>query len=106
VDEVYARTHKTKIGDKIDLKGQEWRVCGIVESGKLARMFVPIRTLQPLSTNTGKISSVYIKLDSPANAEATLSAVREKLVKYQVLPIEQMMTLFAPENVPLLAQFI
>ena len=106
IDEVYARTHKTKVGDKLDLKGREWRVSGIVESGKLARMFVPIDTLRPISANTGKISTVYVKLDNPANDTATQNIIREKLPRYEVYSIEQMMSLFSAENVPLLAQFI
>ncbi len=106
VDEVYAKTHKTTVGSKIDLKGREWRVSGIVEQGKLARMFVPFDTLQDISSNTNKITAVYIKLDSPSNEAATLDLLREKLSNYQVYSIEQMASLFSADNVPLLAQFI
>ncbi|MEO8025533.1 MAG: FtsX-like permease family protein [Bryobacteraceae bacterium] len=106
VDSVYARSHKTKIGDKIDLKGREWRVSGIVESGKLARMFVPIETLQDISANTNKITAVYVKLDNPANEAETMRILREKLSNYQIYSMEQMASLFSADNGPLLAQFI
>ncbi len=39
VDEPYAREHKYHVGDSVQLINHRWRVSGIVEPGKLNRVF-------------------------------------------------------------------
>jgi putative ABC transport system permease protein len=54
VDEVYAKQHKLHVGDTITNTNHKWRVSGIYEPGMLARMVVPLDTLQDLTGNTGQ----------------------------------------------------
>jgi putative ABC transport system permease protein len=49
--------------------GHKWRVCGIVDPGKLVRVAAPRKTLQGLDDIHGMVTVVYIKADNPANAE-------------------------------------
>lgn len=105
VDEVYASQHKLRIGDTINNTNHQWRVSGIYEPGMLARMVVPLATLQDLTGNTGKVSTVYIKVDSPANIPAAISALSAKLKTYKVYSMEDYTSLFSPTNVPMLTDF-
>ncbi|MBI3404762.1 MAG: ABC transporter permease, partial [Acidobacteria bacterium] len=46
VDDWYARARKVKVGDTVRLFDTEFKVAGVVEHGKGARLFVPLKTLQ------------------------------------------------------------
>jgi putative ABC transport system permease protein len=66
VDEYYARQHKLHAGDQVtDVLNHRWRVSGVAEGGKLAHLAVPMRTLQDLTGNTGKVSQIFVKADRP-----------------------------------------
>ncbi len=106
VDERYAAQHKLRAGDKVRLMNRGWRVSGVVEPGKLARLIVPLKTLQDLTGNTGKLTQVYLKLDDPKRTEDVIAALKEKLPDYQIYSIEEFTSLFSVENVPGLRAFI
>ena len=106
VDSVYAGQHKLHVGETINNTNHSWRVSGIFEPGMLARMVVPLSTLQNLTGNTGKVSTVYVKVDNPANIPGTISALSEKLKTYKVYSMEDYTSLFSAANVPMLTTFI
>ena len=72
VDQFYANQNGLKVGSTLKLMGQEWRVCGIVEPGKLARIVLPRARLQDLAAATDRLSQIWVKLDDPANTAASL----------------------------------
>jgi putative ABC transport system permease protein len=106
VDSVYAGQHKLHVGDTINNTNHPWRVSGIFEPGMLARMVVPLSTLQELTGNTGKVSTVYVKVDNPANIPNVISARSERLKTYKVYSMEDYTSLFSAANVPMLTTFI
>jgi putative ABC transport system permease protein len=106
VDEYYAKQHKVSVGDRIELLNRSWRVCGIVEPGKLARMVIPLKTLQELTGNTGKLSQIFLKLKNPARVDAVVADLKARLPGYQIYSIEEFTSLFSVENVPALRAFI
>jgi len=106
VDERYARQNHLRVGDKVRLLNHEWRVAGIVEPGKLARLLVRRDVLQELTGNTGKISQVLIKLDDPSRTEQVIQELKRKLPDYQIYSIEEFTSLFTVSNVPGLQAFI
>ena len=48
VDNIYAKSHQSKVGQTIHLLNHDFRVAGIVEQGKGARMYIPLSTAQDL----------------------------------------------------------
>ena len=106
VDQYYARQNKVSVGDPVDILNRPWRISGIVEPGKLARMVIPLRTLQDLTGNTGKLSQIFLKLRDPSKVDAVVASLKEKLPGYQIYSIEQFTSLFSVENVPALKAFI
>src|SRR5580698_8027712 len=70
VDTVYAGQHNIHVGDTVTNTNHMWRVSGIYEPGMLARMVVPLATLQDLTGNTGKVSTIYVKVHKPENIPA------------------------------------
>jgi putative ABC transport system permease protein len=100
VDEYYARQHKLHAGDQVaDILNHPWRVSGVVEGGKLARLAVPILTLQDLTGNTGMISQLFVKVDKPANIPAVMSELKTLLPEYNIYTMEEFTSLLTVENV-------
>lgn len=106
VDQYYARQNQKKAGDTVQLLNRPWRITGVVEAGKLGRMFVPIRTLQELTGNTGKLSQVLIKLDDPKLTGSVVADLKKTLPDYQIYSIEEFTSMFTVTNVPGLNVFI
>ncbi|MBL8219062.1 MAG: ABC transporter permease [Bryobacterales bacterium] len=106
VDEYWARQNKLKVGSQAKFLNKTWRVCGIVEPGKLARLFLPLPLVQELSANTGKISMVYVKLDDQSNLAEVLGALKKALPEHQIYSIEEYSSLISVNNVPGLKPFI
>jgi putative ABC transport system permease protein len=106
VDEYWARQNKLKVGSETRFLNQNWRVCGIVEPGKLARLFLPLPLVQELSANTGKISMVYVKLDDPSHLATVLGELKKALPEHQIYSIEEYSSLISVNNVPGLKPFI
>ncbi len=107
IDEYYARQHKLRTGDQIMILNRPWRVSGVFEPGKLARLIIPLRTLQDLTANSGKVMVVYVKLDSPGNTQQTIDFLRANgMSGFQILSMEELISQFSVENIPMLQGFI
>jgi putative ABC transport system permease protein len=104
VDDVYANAHHLKPGDTVDL-GLKWRVCGIVESGKLSHMFAPLASLQEKYSATNNVSMVYVKLDDKANTDRVIAALKARLEDYRIFSVDQFVSLITVDSIPILKRF-
>ncbi len=100
VDQYYASQNKLRAGERItDVLNHPWRVSGVVEPGKLAHLVVPLRTLQDLTGNTGKVSQIFLKADQPANIPVVMAELKKLLPDYNIYTMEEFTSLFTVENV-------
>ena len=100
IDEYYAQQHKLHAGDMVtDVLNHSWRVSGVAENGKLARLAVPMRTLQDLTGNTSKVSQIFVKVDKPTNIPAVLAELKAFLPGYNIYSMEEFTSLLTVENV-------
>lgn len=106
VDEYYAQQRNVKVGDTLTLSQHDWRVSGIFEPGKMARVVVPIKTLQELTSNTGKVSQFLIKLDDPKQTPNVIETLKKELDGYNILSVEEFTSMFNVNNLPELSAFI
>jgi putative ABC transport system permease protein len=106
VDQYYAQQHKLKVGDRFPLMSKDWRVAGIVEPGKLARLFVPIKLLQELTGNTGKLTVIYLKLKDASQTEAVIEKLKGPLPDYRIYSMEEFISQFSVSNLPELRTFM
>lgn len=107
VDEYYARQHKLRVGDSIDMLNRQWRVSGIFEQGKSARLIIPLNVLQDLTANTGKVTVVYVKLDHSANTQEVIDYLKSHgMADYQIHSMEELLSQYTVQNVPMLPEFI
>lgn len=106
IDTWYAEQNNKRVGDSVKMLNRDWRVCGIVPAGRLARLFVPLATLQDATNNRGKISQALLKLDDHRNTAAVIAALKAEQPDYQIWSIEELVSQFSPENLPMLRAFI
>ncbi len=108
VDEYIAQSKKLVVGQTIQELNHDFRVVGIVASGKGARKFMPIKMVQELLGADGKASIFYVKLDDPKGVDAAVQQIKliPGMGSYVVQSVEEWLSLMAPDKVPGLAAFI
>jgi putative ABC transport system permease protein len=106
IDQFYADQQRAHVGDRIVILNTPWRVCGIIEGGKLAHIVFPLGVLQEKTSNTGKVSQIYLKLDDPANAAAVVQDLKRKLPDYPIYSMDEFTSLININNIPALREFI
>ncbi|HWG57551.1 MAG TPA: ABC transporter permease [Candidatus Acidoferrales bacterium] len=107
VDDVYARARKVKVGQTVRLFGDhDFRVAGIVEHGKGARLFVLLSALQDLAGAKSKASIFYVKCDRSDHTAAAMSEMEQLLPSYQVRALKDFTSLMTSTNLPGLNAFI
>ena len=106
VDDLYAKANHLKVGQTISLLNHEFHLCGIVEHGKGARLFIPMNTAEDLLQVQEKASIFFVKCTDPAYTDDVSDAIHQLLPKYQVLPVKEYMSLMTSNNLPALNAFI
>jgi putative ABC transport system permease protein len=105
VDDVWARTNSGHhVGETVTIQSlhHDFRICGIVESGKGGRRLVPIDTLGALTGSDSKASIIYIKSDNPANEDLIRHEILSTpgLRDYRVQPMSDIISMYAPSKFP------
>ncbi len=106
VDEYYAREKHLHVGQTVHLISHDWRVAGIFESGKLARICLPLPVLQELMGSPRHLSQIYVKVNNHSNIQQVLGNIRAKLPGYPVYSMEEFTSLLSISSVGLLRSFI
>ena len=106
VDEVYAKYKKVKTGDELHLLNHKFHITGIVETGKMSRIFIPIETMQELMGWQGKLSQVYLKLHDPANTEQVIAKIKAILPTYPIYALEDLLSQASADLRSMASQFI
>ena len=106
VDTYYANQHHLKVGDTVTVLNHPWHLTGIYEPGMLARLVVPLKTLQDLTANRDKVTLIYAKLDNPANTDQVIADLEQKLKDYKIRSMREYTDLFSVDNIPMLKEFI
>lgn len=104
VDRTFAKQRKLQPGSQFDF-GHKWRITGVVEGGKLSATFADITSLQDIFGENGKISMSYIKVDDPKNIPLVIEALTKRFQDYRIYSMEQFLSLFTTDAVPLLEPF-
>jgi putative ABC transport system permease protein len=105
VDEPYAREKNLHVGSTLNLISQQWRVSGIYEPGKLARICVKLEALQRFTGNPHRLSQIYLKVDDPGKAQSTVDELRTRYPGYPIYTLEYYTSLLSVNSVGLLRNF-
>jgi len=106
VDDLYARQNHVKVGQTVSLLSHEFYVCGIVEHGKGARLFIPLQTAEDLLQEKDKASIFWVKCSDPGYTSEVYDAIHKLLPNRQVLAVKEYMALMTSNNLPGLNAFI
>ena len=106
VDEYYAKEKHLHAGDHVRLSNRDWRLAGIFESGKLARICARLAAIQDLIGNPNHLSQIYVKADSPDHVEDVLNELKAKMPGYQIYTMEEFTSLLTVNSVGMLKNFI
>lgn len=105
LDQYYAKQHNYHVGDTIKELNLPWHVSGIFQPGMLARVVVPLSTLQDLTANAGKVTMIYVKLDNPSETGEVVEQLKRALRDDRVNSMEEFTSLYSVNNVPMLKEF-
>jgi len=106
VDEYYARENKLHVGNHLRLMNHDWRVAGVFESGKLARICVRLSVLQELTGNPHHLSQIFVKTDTPELIPEVLGSLRTLMPAYPIYTVEEFTSLLTINSVGMLRNFI
>ena len=106
IDEVWARQNKLQVGQSMPLWNRNFRVSGIVEPGKLSRVFIPIATMQDLLGWKGKLSQIYLKLRNHDDTPLVIAELKVQFPGYNIYSVEEFTSLFSINNFAGINQFI
>lgn len=107
VDEYYARQHHFQVGQSVTLIRHVWRLSGIIEGGILARLIVPLTTLQLLTGNGGHVSQILVKLDDPSKVNESVKELDAACKgNLQAISIQDFVSQFNINNIGPLKTFI
>jgi putative ABC transport system permease protein len=104
VDNIRARTHHLRVGEHLTVLNHNFTICGIVQSGKGARLFIPLATAQQISGSGGKVSMFYVR--STGNTEATRQGLERLLPHDRIFSMQEYLTLMNSSNLPQLRPFV
>ncbi|MBV8904165.1 MAG: ABC transporter permease [Acidobacteriia bacterium] len=105
IDHYFAAERHLQVGRPIMLLNRSWRVCGIIEGGHLSHIFVQLKVLQDLDSATGKVSQILLKLDSAANTQTVIQALKDQMPEYPIYSMEEFTSLVSVNNVAGLREF-
>jgi len=106
VDDWNAKANNLKVGQTVNLLNHDFRLVGIVEHGKGARMFVPLHTAQDLAASENRATVFWVKCTDPGYTDDVLKSIKDWLPTYQVLSVREYYTMMTSNNLPALNAFI
>ena len=106
IDEVYAQQERIGVGETIMLMGNEFEVSGIVETGKMSRVFIPLETMAELQGWQGRYSQVYVKLHDSTLALDLIEELRTLLPDHHVVSVEAFLATTATNVRHMSSQFV
>ena len=106
VDDVYALAKKVHVGDQVELLNHKFRVAGVVEHGRGARLFISQKTAQDLTGMVNRASVFYVKIQDPNKVHEVIERMGKVFPTYGLRPLREYAKLMMSTSVPALDAFI
>jgi putative ABC transport system permease protein len=106
VDDLWAKARRANVGQQVQLLNHAFKVTGIVEHGKGARVFMSFDAVKELTGQSDKASLFYVKLKSPDQTKQALAEINRLLPGYTVRDVKDLESLMTTSNIPGLGAFI
>lgn len=106
VDDIYALAKHVRVGDPVQLLNHTFKVAGIVEHGKGARLYIPLKTAQDMTGAANRASLFFVKLDNPEQVNPIIQQIEQKFPTYGARPLREYTKLLMSTSMPALDAFI
>jgi putative ABC transport system permease protein len=106
VDDVYARYKDVHAGDTVKFLNHDFHVAGVIETGKMSRVFIQKSTMQELMGWEGKLSQVFLKLEDPSETRPLVDEISQLLTSYPVYALEDFLSQVAGDVREVSSQFV
>jgi len=73
----YASSKSLKLGGTVSLGGKTFTIVGLVSGSTSSDVFIPLTLAQTLSTETGNVSTVYVKAGNSTQIDAVAAAIKK-----------------------------
>jgi len=83
IDRIQQKRNKLKVGDEMEIFDRPFRIVGIFEPESLARIKVPLATMQQY-LNRPLCSMLLVKLTDPSKQEEVATQIKERFPKHSV----------------------
>jgi len=100
VDDIFAKDKKVNIGSDVKLKNRTYKVSGIVENGKGARIFMGLEEAQDFNNTHGLVTVFFIKLKDSSDIEGAIKMLNMDAPGYELRNVPQYAELMSGANIP------
>jgi putative ABC transport system permease protein len=108
VDDRIAADRKLQVGGMLDVLGRPFKVSGIVESGKGARVNIPLETAGEMISKPGYATLFYVKLTDKKMTKEIIGKLKEMFrgedgeLKYEAIDADEWFSMLQASNAGLL----
>jgi putative ABC transport system permease protein len=106
VDDLWAKSKSANVGDSVELLNQKFKVTGIVEHGKGARVFTSLEGTGALTGQVDKVGVFFVKVKDPDKIKGGIDQLNKLLPGYTTRDVKELETLMTSTNIPGLSAFI
>lgn len=105
VDTVWLKENKSSVGSIVTLYERPFRIVGSYEPPGGARIKIPLSTMQDQLGSEGRVSSILVACNNPAEQDAVAARIRQSFPNDQILFTRDLPELYI-SNVPALDVFV
>src|SRR5205085_10446341 len=100
IDDIFAKDRHLDVGSMLTLKNQTFRVSGIVENGKGARVFMDLKRAQEFKNAPGRATVFFIKLKDSSHIDAAIERMKIDTPGYELRNVPEYEELMNGANIP------
>ncbi len=106
IDDLYSAAKELEVGDEFELLNQTFKVSGVVDHGKGARLFIAIEEAQYMTGSQDKASLFFVKCTDPDQTYIVKERLESLFPTYPAPPLRDMMSMMANSSLPALDAFL
>jgi len=106
VDDIWANSNHAAVGQTVKVLNQNFRVAGIVEHGRGARVYTSLPVLQDMIGAANKASIFFIKTNSDRDVDSVMAKIGAMLPEYKLTTARELSDLMSSDRIPGLDAFI
>jgi putative ABC transport system permease protein len=102
VDTKIASDRNLKVGSRVEILKRPFTITGIYETGKGARVFIPLETAQDMVGHAGFCTMFYVKLKDKSQLKEVIDKLKNRLPGRDVVDADEWLSLLYQTNSTLL----